>query len=417
MKIKSTKISLKYSNIGKISILSSIIKEYKKAVAFYVDYLWNNKICVKNKILDIKNHLYDCPQFYSNNEYKSSLSGRLLKSASTQACGMVSATLEKHKRCLYVLNKQKENKERTRKLTKLLSKKPLIKPNCKNINLELDSNNVNIISDNNLKFFDGILQLKALGIKRGMKVNIPFKHTKHSRKLEKNGKLLSGVSLNEKELTLRYEYQPPTKSSSKIVGADSGINSVITLSDKQSSKPCKHGHILNSILKKISNKKKGSKAFHKALSHRDNYIRYSINQLNLTDIKQINLEKVSNFRRSKNVGRFLNYSGEALIRSKLIDFAEDQGVLVSLQNSAYRSQRCSYCGYVSSKNRKGKLFSCKNCLFQSDADLNASLNHEQELPSANFLLLHRGKFKEFIWKNDGFFNLNGSELTVPNTKK
>ena len=144
MKVKSTKISLKYSNIGKILILSSIIKEYKKAVDFYVDYLWNNKINFNNKTLDIKNHLYDCPQFISNNQYKSSLSGRLLKAASTQACTVVSTALEKHKRCLYILNKKKENKERTRKLTKLLSKKILIKPKCDNINLELNSNNVEI---------------------------------------------------------------------------------------------------------------------------------------------------------------------------------------------------------------------------------------------------------------------------------
>ena len=73
MKVKSTKISLKYSNIGKILILSSIIKEYKKAVDFYVDYLWNNKINFNNKTLDIKNHLYDCPQFISNNQYKSNI--------------------------------------------------------------------------------------------------------------------------------------------------------------------------------------------------------------------------------------------------------------------------------------------------------------------------------------------------------
>lgn len=420
MKIKSSKISLKYSNISKFFILKNIINEYKKAVTFYVDYLWDNKIEYPSKngikIFDVKNKKYDSPQFISTIEYNSNLSGRLLSAASTQACSMVSAALVKHKKCLYLLNKQNESKQRTRKLTKLLAKNILIKPKCDNINLELDAKNINIISDINLKSFDGIVQLHALGLKRGLKVNIPFKHTKHSRKLEKNGKLLSGVSLNEKELILRYEYQPPTKSSSNIVGADSGINSVIMLSDSQSSGPCKHGHTLNSILKKISNKKKGSKAFHKALDHRDNYIRYSINQLNLTDIKQINLEKVSNFRYKNNVGKFLNYSGEALIRSKLIDFAEDQGVLVSLQSSAYRSQRCSYCGYVSSKNRKGKLFSCKNCSFQSDADLNASLNHEQELPSANFLLLHRGKIKEFIWKNDGFFNLNGSELIVPDTK-
>ena len=135
----------------------------------------------------------------------------------------------------------------------------------------------------------------------------------------------------------------------------------------------------------------------------------------MESIRKINLEKVSNFRHRKNVGKFLNYSGEALIRSKLIDFAEEHGVLVTLQNSAYRSQRCSQCGFVYSANRKGKLFSCKHCSFQADADYNASCNHEQNLPSATALRYLLDKPKKFFWKAEGFFDLKGSELTVPNT--
>lgn len=114
----------------------------------------------------------------------------------------------------------------------------------------------------------------------------------------------------------------------------------------------KIGHTLNSIIKKINRKKNGSKNREKAKEHQKNYINYSINRLNLTNIKQINLEKISNFRYKKNVGKFLNQFREPLIRNKIKDICASQGVLVVEQSSPYRSRRCFKCGYVDKKNRK-----------------------------------------------------------------
>ena len=424
-KIKSSTHFITNLNSDKNKRLLSFIAEYKIATQFYIDYLWSNKISFISgkkkeiKTLDIKNDLLDCPQFISTKDLglSSKLSARALSAAATQACGIVSSAIEKRKRCKYILTKTYNENKRTRRLSNLLDSKILIKPNADNVNPELNSLNVKI-EQSNIKHFDTIITLFYLGKGYG-KIIIPINHNKHSRKLQakSNSHLLNSVLLSNNKIDLRWEYQIDEKDTGIIVGADSGISSVITLSDHQQTSPDKHNHTLNSILKKIVRKKKGSKSFLKALNHRDNFIRWSINQLNLSNIKQIRLEKVSNFRHKKNVGKFLNYSGEALIRSKLIDFAEDSGVRVSLQSSAYRSQRCSRCGYVYSGNRKGKLFSCKHCLFQADADYNASCNHEQSLPSGNWLLYHPSKPKKFLWKQEGFFSLDGLELTVPDTKK
>jgi putative transposase len=173
---------------------------------------------------------------------------------------------------------------------------------------------------------------------------------------------------------------------------------------------------MKSIINKICRKKKGSKAFWRAKEHQKNYINWSLKQLNLSNIKEIRVEKISNFRHKKNVGKFLNQFGEKLIRSKLIDVAQQCGVRIVEQQSAYRSQRCSKCGYVDRKNRSGKNFSCKHCSFQIDADLNASLNHEINLPSSeNIRLLVKNKNIKFFWKEEGFYDLQGQELTVPAT--
>lgn len=41
-------------------------------------------------------------------------------------------------------------------------------------------------------------------------------------------------------------------------------------------------------------------------------------------------------------------------------------------NPQYTSQTCSCCGYTSEDNRKGKIFLCKECHYEADADQNAS---------------------------------------------
>lgn len=417
-KIKTSKHKIDNLNLGKKKALLSFIKEYKNAVRYYVDYLWNNKIVISNdRYLDIISDKLDCPQFISttNIKFETKLSARALKAASTQACGIVKAALDKRKRLLYVRQSLLKEGKRTRQISKRINKTKLIKPNLSDIKLELNSLNCKIESSS-IKYFDTIITLFSLGKSYG-KIIIPIKKNRHSRKLEYKSKILNSILLSENEIDLRWEYSIIESIGDKEVGADTGINSVVTLSDGQATIKDRHGYSLNSILKKICKKRNGSKSFDKALIQRDNFIRWSINQLNLSNIKEIRLEKVSNFRYKKNVGKFLNYSGEALIRSKLIDFAEDHGVRILLQSSAYRSQRCSQCGFVYSANRKEKLFSCKHCFFQTDADYNASCNHEQKLPSANWLRYRLDKPKKFFWNKEGFFNLDGSKFTVSDTKK
>lgn len=422
MKVRSSFLSIDKLNLSKKDRLKSFICDYKKAVLFYMDYLFNNEIIYhvndKKVIFDIKNDKLDCPNFISNTDiaYNTDLSARALKCAVTQACSIVKSCVKKRKSLLFVFNELKINKKRTRSIVKKLNKTKITKPNINNIYPELNSICCKYYSCS-LKSFDNVIVLSSLGKKYG-KIIIPAKHSKHSRKLEKKGILLNSFQILPNKISIRYKlYSVKKKTKGIIVGADQGINTCLTLSDHQITKKDKHGNDLNSILRKISRKKKGSKLFHKALEHRNNYINWSINQLNFSNIKEVRLEKITNFRHKKNVGSFLNYFGEALIKNKLLDIAEENGVRVVQQSSAYRSQRCSHCGYVCRKNREGKNFSCKHCSFQADADYNASCNHEISLPSSENLGQLSNKHREFFWKENGFFDLKGQEFTVPDTKK
>ena len=100
-----------------------------------------------------------------------------------------------------------------------------------------------------------------------------------------------------------------------------------------------------------------------------------------------------------------------MVRSKLNSLCEDCGASLLLQSNAYRSQRCSRCGYTHRGNRKKgtKQFICKSCGLEIDADLNAALNHSVNLPP-----LTRGGLDN---ENGEFWKELGSQLgvsSVPN---
>jgi len=47
---------------------------------------------------------------------------------------------------------------------------------------------------------------------------------------------------------------------------------------------------------------------------------------------------------------------------------------LAYQNRAYTSQECSNCGYVHKDNRQGERFTCIQCGYREDADVNGALN-------------------------------------------
>ena len=420
--IKSSSCSIKFANIGKLDRLNSFIDDYRDAVKIYLDFLFFNKFSFisKDKIkhLDIKNDCLDCPKFYPKNDLNSNspLSARALKCASTQALGIVKSLVKKRSKYLFVLKKLRKQNKPLKKIKKLLKKTKVTYPNIQNINPELNSICCNL-KEVKLVDFDNVIILSSIGKKYG-KIIIPIKETKHSNLLKNKGKQLKSYLITKKNVHIRYELNKVQKKiEGKVVGADQGIVTCVTLSDNQTTKKCNHGHDLRSIIKKICRKRQGSKAFDRAKEHQKNYINWSINQLNLKDVKELRAEKISNFRCKKNVGKFLNHFGEALIMKKLKDVTMLQGVQLIEQDSAYRSQRCSKCGFVYRGNRKGKKFKCHQCFYEADADYNASCNHEQDLPSARLFRYLKEKPNKFYWKKLGFYNLLGQELTVPEAKK
>jgi len=389
--IRSTRHHIKDSNSGKKSSYSRFIEEYSRVAKLMVEQVWV-------KLPDDLN----LPKYldYKTFNIETDLSARALSSAATQVSGIVRASITKQKRRLWV----KKNKNALVKDVKFSMPQPnFIAPN-------ISSKCCHIIKKCDGKFW-GFIELKYLG--DGYEtIRIPI--IKHPRML---GDYKLGISLFRGRIQMTWEFPDPVKNiTGSTLGLDQGYKTVATLSDGQSTPTeCPHGHSLESIISKMSRRKKGSRAFHEAQDHRNNFVRWSCHQLNFSNVKELRMEKIQNIRFKKRSSRRMSHWSNPEIRDTIIRTCEQLGVQVVEQSCAYRSQRCNQCGQVRKSNRKAKLYDCKNCGFTCDADLNAAKNHEIDLPDVprGFLGQKLNLGNGFFWKSTGFSTFDGAEIRVP----
>lgn len=406
--ILSSRISLEQANTGKQDKIALFIHDYRQAMEFYVDYLWNK--------CEIDKQKYQVPKFIAS-EIKppnTNLSARALKCAATQACGMVSARVTKLAKTQFIVKREQRRGQPNAKLQskydRLVAR--LKKPKTHMVLPELNSICANWKTKKTTRF-DAVLVLSSLGKTYG-KLAIPVKRTKHFNSLSGIGKQKTSFLLNKSHVNVRFEIQVEQTSTGHIEGADQGMRTCVTLSDRQTTKPNAHGYDLGNICRIIARKRKGSRAFARAQAHRTNYINWSIKQLNLVGIKQINLEKLRNMGKGKRVSRYLQSFAYKEIRTAMTRACQLSGVRLVEQSNAYRSQRCSHCGFVHKSSRRGELFKCKGCGHTANADLNAAMNHKVklcDLPSRFRHLPNRST--GFYWNLNGLTDASGLEITVP----
>jgi len=422
--IRAVKLTNKFANRGKNDSLNAFLREYRRVANELVDFYWKNGLCFDGKVFCVEHQEYSFPTMLDKDQLpkglNSFLSARAIKCLSTQVCGIINGLFAKRKKQIFIRDKLiKEGKRVPEKLLKNINGL-LSKPDCSKINAELNSICCEF-EKSEKTCFDGFLTLFSLRNDiRGSKIIIPIKFHRNYNKWAARGTLLASFLISEINSQFRFQLKTSKKEKGVTVGADQGLKTVLTLSnEKVTPRENKHGQSLDSIIDKLARKKKGSGAFGKAQAHRKNFINWSINQLNFSDIKQINLEKVVNINFGKRVSRKMQAWTNTGIRDKVISRAEEHDVHVVLQDCTYKSQRCSACGSVRKANRKGKRYECKNCGNAIDADLNAAKNHEISLPPLPWGIRNKklNMKNGFFWRSDGIFNFNGEALTVPFSEK
>ena len=401
--IRSSKTSLKFANKCKKESVHHIIDEYKDVLSQLVDILWIME--------DIPNLI----TYEITDQIETELSARMVQCAAKQASGIVRGTREKQRRRLFIIKwLTSEGKfKQARKLQHIYDETNVSKPTINNVEMELDSRFVEV-EFNRVNSFDGWVTISSIG--NQIKLEIPFKKTVKINKFLSIGKMKNGIRLSKKNITLMFEFEGiENTSTDNVTGIDIGVNSLLSIdygTTKSQSIKNNHGHDLNSINDRLSRKKKGSNGFRRTITHRTNYINYSINQLNWNKIGTLKIEKIRNLRRGRRTSRKLQHFVYKQIFDKLKSNSERYNVCINEVDPTYTSQRCSCCGWTRKSNRKGLLFKCGNCSHEQNSDLNASSNIRLNLPiMGKKERLKRLNRKGFFW------NVVSHEPIVRDVKK
>lgn len=255
---------------------------------------------------------------------------------------------------------QSEKRKRKRRMPRLTSH-----------TANLDSRFVTIESFNGhfdmcLKFGSGVPKLV-----------IPFNWTKHTNKFIDTGWELSKsirLGYNRKGLFIDLIFEkerPEIKAQGIVIGIDSGFNTMLVTSD---------GQFIGEELKaEIKRGGKRRKSWHYYIETEANRF---LKQLNLDNIKLISLENLKHVKRgkrgkfSRKANRLLSFWLYAKVGERLKRICEERGIRIRLKNPWKTSQRCSVCGNIDRRNRRGDRFLCLGCGYATNADYNASKNLE-----------------------------------------
>ena len=399
--IRSSAHSLKFANNGKREGVMVFLGEYHRLLQEIVNDAWSNGI--PGYDFDISENQLCAPSYLPSDYLKtfdSWFTARMKQCVGKQACAMLKTSVKKRSKQLWMLKKlQREGKD-ARRLQSKIDRQALVRPSATFAKAELDPRFIDFQTDS--AEFDMFVRIKTIG--DGLVLRLPVRETKPSKKWKRKGARKNSIRLSEDTLWFIYEVPDIHKHSGKTVGCDQGYKTVATLSDGQFTGPCPHGHTLETIQSKLSRCKKGSKGFERAQEHRENYIHWSLNQLDWSDIGEVRFEKVRRLRYGHRTSRQMSHWAYSIIREKVESLSETEGFVFKEVENAFRSQRCQ-CGRVRKANRKGKTFKCDRCGFAADADMNAASNLALDLYEIPYWVRQSKINRQgFYWQEDGLFD-------------
>ena len=379
-------------------------------------------------------------------KFRLKLSARTLKSVKTQAMGIIRSWVQQILQSYQFgyFNRDKYKKSHRKNIRKYCDDKRKVVKNLirgagkggsKLCIEKLEFNSVNCqllragiddsfeLSKNSEFCFDLLFSLHSMYTKeyskrnypnRKNKLHIPLRSHKHFNELKsgivantecKNEEILKSFLVSKDGIEVRFKFKSTAKESqfkSNLVGIDQGqrkLFSAVYVNDKSNNKDIDcyltetdlkeqlHSHAYNEVCDKIARRQKGSKGFKRAQAHRKNLINQAVNLLAQIfnfedDVAEVRLEKLRRLGEGKKKSRKLQAFNYADLRHKIERKCIETNVDLTETSNAYRSQRCSLCGFVHKKNRLngGEEFKCLKCGYTADADMNSAKNQVANLP-------------------------------------
>ena len=400
-------------------------------------------------------------------KFRLKLSARTLKSVKTQAMGIIRSWVQQilqsyqfgyfnrdkykksHRKNIrkYCDDKRKVVKNLIRGAGKGGSKLCIEKLEFNSVNCQLLRSGIDDsfeLSKNSEFCFDLLFSLHSMYTKeyskrnypnRKNKLHIPLRSHKHFNELKsgivantecKNEEILKSFLVSKDGIEVRFKFKSTAKESqfkSNLVGIDQGqrkLFSAVYVNDKSNNKDIDcyltetdlkeqlHSHAYNEVCDKIARRQKGSKGFKRAQAHRKNLINQAVNLLAQIfnfedDVAEVRLEKLRRLGEGKKKSRKLQAFNYADLRHKIERKCIETNVELTETSNAYRSQRCSLCGFVHKKNRLngGEEFKCLKCGYTADADINSAKNQVAKIPPIYVSRQNRNKYPNhttgFYW--------------------
>lgn len=392
--IKSSKHRIdNITNKDKLSELNSLFDVFGGGVSFYIDLILSGELPLTKKLSSKL-----CPNI--DGVEMASYKTLIYKQASEIVRSNIDkANSKRFARYKKIYSYFKKNNRQTKftslrfnelKLNEVHKTKYFTRPNLKNVSIRLDDIK-RFFNFQESTHFDEFVSIKLPKLKddskhRFVNINVPIKHHRHSNKLIDSSYTRKNCIVLERRhdgmitVSLIWENnEPPKKLMGDVVGVDMGYKKLMVTSD---------GEIIGDefvdIYEKISRKVQGSKAFKRALEHRDNEINRLCNTLTLGYVKTLVIEDLKNVKKGKR-GKFVNklqrWSYPKTV-FKLENMCSVHGVELVKVLPQYTSQMCSSCGEVNKESRNKEVYNCISCGYVIDADLNASINIRDKYVSA-----------------------------------
>jgi len=351
-------LKLNQANPGKLQKLDELAAEHQRVVQAYVDWLIRREVRQPNKYADLPEE-----------EVSTLLSDRWQRCAWQQACGIVQSWY----------SNERENR-----------------PRLQNVCLQANPNVV-VIEPSRSPHFDFWLRISTL--EAGHPVRIPLRlYDRAKETLAQFPKLCSGVTLNRREgewyATFVVERTGPKAKSSKIVGVDIGLASIVTTSEGQ-----RYGQVSAELRRRVEHaaqKRRRKQKLNACLKRKNqplvslsdqrteafarNEIGRALNQMldELPAGTNVALERLSvkDMRmKSRQMNRALRAAQLGYVRDKLKFKLDERGIRYRSVQAAYSSQQCAQCGFTFPMNRRSQaMFHCLWCGYDANADENAAQN-------------------------------------------
>lgn len=333
---RTSRVYLTEVNTGKVAALRAFLLLYVNVVNYFIAFFWTTKnftAALADKFITGR----------AVNRF--GITARLAQAAAKQAKETV-----------------RSQKERRVKTMPLMRRKVAT----------LDSRFVRI------EAFAGAAFDLALSFASGLpKITIPINSTAHLNRLLCQGWQIGKsirLGMDERgvwvELILEKE-KAPLREAGRVIGIDRGFRKAFVTSDGQ-----EIGAELKDLIKRKGKRSKSS--YH----HIKTEMFRALKQLRLDGVKAIVLEDLRYIKRgkrgtfSRHVNRLLSFWSTARAVEWLKCRCEELGIRVIFVSPYKTSQRCSTCGKIDSKNRKGEKFQCVRCGHEDCADHNAAENLE-----------------------------------------